>query len=83
LTRIRRVLETEIVKGKLEAYGLTPEEINQCVEGSSDEQLHLLAQASDQILAGGDGGEAVIAALLIVLIVILILYLTNKHVVIN
>jgi hypothetical protein len=83
LTRIQRALETEIVKGKLEAYGLTPEDINQRLEGLSDDQVHMLAQASDRVLAGGDGGEVVIAVLLIVLIVLLILYLTNKHIVVR
>ncbi len=83
LARIQRALELEIVKGKLSAYGLSPDEINQRVEGLSDEQLHLLARASDQILAGGDGGEVVIAVLLIILIVLLILVLTNKHVVVR
>ncbi len=83
LARIQRALELEIVKGKLKAYGLSPDEINQRAEGLSDEQLHMLAQASDQLLAGGDGGEVVIAVLLIILIVLLILFLTNKHVVVR
>jgi hypothetical protein len=83
LTRVQRALEMEIVKGQLAAYGLAPEEINQRLEGLSDEQLHMLAQASDRVLAGGDGGEVIIALLLIVLLVLLILYLTNKHVVIK
>jgi len=83
LTRIQRALETEIVKGKLAAYGLTPEEINRRLEGLSDEQLHLLAQASDQVLAGGDGTGVVIAVLIIVLLVLLILYLTKKQVVVR
>ena len=83
LVQVQRALEKEIVKGQLGAYGLTPEEINQRLEGLSDEQLHMLAQASDRVLAGGDGGEVIIAVLLIILIVLLILYLTNKHVVIK
>jgi hypothetical protein len=83
LAQVQRALETEIVKGQLGAYGLTPEEINQRLEGLSDEQLHMLAQASDRVLAGGDGGEVSIAVLLIILIVLLILYLTNKHIVVK
>jgi hypothetical protein len=83
LTRVQRTLEMEIVKGQLAAYGLTPEEVNQRLEGLSDEQLHMLAQASDRVLAGGDGGEVIIAVLLIILIVLLILYLTNKQIVVK
>jgi hypothetical protein len=38
----------------------------------TDEQIHMLAQASDDVLAGGDGLAVLIALLLIALIVILI-----------
>ena len=82
LTRIQRTLETEIVKGKLGAYGLTSEEINRKLEGLSDEQIHLLAQASDDVLAGGDG-EGVIIVLLILLIVLVAIYVTGHRVVVK
>jgi hypothetical protein len=78
--KIQRALETEIVKEKLKAYGLTPDEIQARIVGLSDEQIHLLAQASDDILAGGDSGGVVIAVLLIILLVLLILYLTGHRV---
>ncbi len=78
---IQRALENEIVKAKLEAYGLTPDEIQARLQGLSDEQIHLLAQASDDILAGGDDGlGVVIAVLIIILLIILILYFTGHHV---
>jgi hypothetical protein len=80
LSVIQRALENELVKAKLEAYGLTQDEIQARLQGLSDEQVHLLAQASNNVLAGGDGGEVLIAVLLIILIVILILYLTGHHV---
>ena len=82
LTRIQRTLETEIVKGKLGAYGLTSEEINRKLKGLSDEQIHLLAQASDDVLAGGDG-EGVIIVLLILLIVLVAIYVTGHRVVVK
>ena len=83
LAQIQRTLELKIVKEKLGAYGLTPEEINQRLEGLSDEQIHLLAQASDNVLAGGDGGEAVIVILLVILIIILIIYVSGHRVVVQ
>ena len=83
LSRIQRALETEIVKEKLKAYGLTPGEIEQKLQGLSDGQIHMLAQASDQVLAGGDGLGVVIAILVIVLLVILILKLSDKSIVIK
>ena len=70
--KIQRALETQIVKSKLEAYGLTPDEITAKLRGMTDEQIHMLAQASDDVLAGGDGLAVLIALLLIALIVILI-----------
>ncbi len=83
MSRIQRALETEIVKEKLKAYGLTPGEIEQKLQGLSDAQIHMLAQASDQVLAGGDGLGVVIAILVIVLLVILILKLSDKSIVIK
>jgi hypothetical protein len=83
ISRIQRALETEIVKEKLKAYGLTPGEIDQKLEGLSEVQIHLLAQASDQVLAGGDALGVVIAILVIVLLVVLILKLSDKTVVVK
>jgi hypothetical protein len=84
MNRIQKVLETQIVMEKLRAYGLTPCEIEQKLEGLSDGQVHMLAQASDQVLAGADDGLGIIIALLvIVLLVVLILKLSDKTVVIK
>ena len=82
LARIQRTLEMEIVKEKLGAYGLTPEEIGQRLERLSNEQIHLLAQASDDVLAGGNG-EGVIVVLLIILIILLVIYVTGHRVVVK
>jgi hypothetical protein len=81
--KIQRALETKIVKSKLEAYGLTPDEITAKLQGMTDEQIHMFAQASNDILAGGDGLGVVIAILLIILIVIVILQLTGHSVIIK
>jgi len=83
LTVIQRALENELVKAKLEAYGLTPDEIRTRLQGLSDEQIHLLAQASDNVLAGGDGVEVVIGILVIILLIILILHLTGHSVIVK
>jgi hypothetical protein len=83
ISRIQAALETKIVTEKLKAYGLTPGEIEQKLQGLSDGQIHMLAQASDQLLAGGDALGVVIAILVIVLLVILILKLSDKTVVVK
>jgi hypothetical protein len=83
LTVIQRALENELVKAKLGAYGLTPDEIQARLQGLSDEQIHLLAQASDNVVAGGDGLGVVIGILLIILLIILILHLTGHSVIVK
>jgi hypothetical protein len=83
LSRIQRALETQIVKSHLEAYGLTAEETRERLRGLSDEQIHLLSQASDRVLAGGDGGGVVVAVLIIILLVLLILYVQNKKIIVK
>jgi len=81
---IQRALETQIVKEKLKAHGMAPDEINSRMQDLTDEQIHLLAQASDAVLAGGDSGLGiVIAILVIVLLVILILKLSDKSIVVK
>ena len=83
INKIRLALENEVVKAKLTAFGLTTEEIQQKLQDMDDQQISLLAQASDDILAGGDGIGMVIGVLLIILLVILILKLMDKSIVIK
>jgi hypothetical protein len=68
---------------KLSEYGLHPDEIKNKLSRMSDDQVHLPAQASDDVLAGGDGMGFVIGVLVIVLLVIVILKLLNKEIIIK
>jgi hypothetical protein len=81
--KIQLALENELVRAKLKAYGLTSDEIEKKLQGMTDEQINLLAQASDDVLAGGDGISFVIGVLVIALLVILILKLSNKTIVVK
>jgi len=81
--KIQVALENELVRAKLIAYGLTADEVNQKLDRMTDEQIHLLAQASDDILAGGDGVGFVIGILVIILLVVLIIKLMDKSIVIK
>jgi len=80
---IQRALENKLVQEKLAAYGLTQEEINAKLQFMTDQQRHLLAQASEKVLAGGDGIGVVIGLLIITLLVIVILKLLDKEIVIR
>jgi len=81
--KIQLALENELVAAKLKAYGFTPEEIRLKLQEMTDDQISLLAQASDDILAGGDGVGLVIGILVIILLVIVILKVSNKSIVIK
>lgn len=83
INKIQKVLEMQIVVDKLQAYGLSPDEVKAKLQSMSDDQLHVMAQASDRLLAGGDGLGVIIAVLLIVLLVVLIMKLLDKKIVIK
>lgn len=83
INQIQKVLESQILTEKLMAYGLSSEEVKLKLQSMSDEQIHLLAQASDRVLAGGDGLGIVIGLLVILILVILVVKLLDKTVVIK
>lgn len=80
---IQKALEEKIVADKLAAYGLSTAEVKAKLENMSSSQLHMLAQASDRLLSGGDGAGLIISVLIIVILVIIILKLLNKKIVIG
>jgi hypothetical protein len=83
ISKIQTVLENKVVTDKLSAYGLSADEIRSKLSQMTDDQVHMLAQASDNVLAGGDGLGLLIGVLLIILLVIVILKLLNKEIVVR
>ena len=83
IEKVQKVLEMQIVADKLQAYGLSAEEVKAKLHSMSDVQLQLMAQASDRVLAGGDGAGFVIAVLVIIILVIIILKLLDKRIIIK
>ena len=83
INKVQLALENEMVKAKLTAFGLTSEEVRLKLQDMDDHQINLLAQASDDVLAGGDGIGVVIGVLLIILLVIVIVKLMDKSIVIK
>lgn len=79
---IRRALENKLVRQKLKDAGLNTQDVDQQLATMNDEQIHTLAHASQDVLAGGDGGalELVITLLIIAVLVILILKLMGKDI---
>jgi hypothetical protein len=81
--KIQRALENKILAEKLKAYGLSTAEVQDKLQSMTDEQVHMLSQASERLLAGGDGLGVIIALLVIVLLVIVILKLLHKEIIIK
>lgn len=80
---IQQALENKLVQEKLKAYGLTSDEVASKISSMTPGQIHMLATASDDVLAGGDGFGALIAVLIIVILIIIILKLMNKQILIK
>jgi len=80
---IQRALESKIVQEKLKAYGLSKEEIEKKLSEMDDQQIHILARASEKVLAGGDGLGVVISLLVIAILVVILLRLLNKEIIIR
>ncbi|RMH01215.1 MAG: hypothetical protein D6699_07025 [Aquificota bacterium] len=83
IAKIKRALESKLLQEKLKAYGLTKEEVEKKLSELSDEQIHMLAKASDRLLAGGDALGAVIAVLVIAILLVILLKLLNKEIIIR
>jgi len=84
LQQIKRVLETKVVKERLEKLGFTTEEIKAKFDALSDQQIHQLAQQIDDLRVGKDEVLGVIIALLVIaILVIVVLQLTGRKVVVT
>jgi len=83
IEKIQLALENKLVQEKLQAYGLSTDEVQDKLSEMTPSQIHLLSQASDGVLAGGDGLGAVIAVLIIIILIIVILKLLGKDIIIT
>ncbi|WP_448583373.1 PA2779 family protein [Thermocrinis sp.] len=82
IKKIQKALEIKIVQEKLKAYGLSKEEVERKLSEMDDQQIHMLAKASERVLAGGDLG-LVIGVLLIAILLVILLKLLNKEIIIR
>jgi hypothetical protein len=79
LGKIQTVLESKLVKQRLQDLGFTADEINARFSQMSDQQIHSFAQQLDDLRVGKDGLGVVIAVLLIIILVIVMINLTTGH----
>jgi hypothetical protein len=83
LQKIQKVLESKMIRDRLNALGFTQDEIQARLSQLNEVQIHRLALKLDEMRVGADGGEIVIALLLIAILVLLIIYLSGHRVVIK
>jgi hypothetical protein len=83
MQKIRQVIETKMVRDRLEALGFSEGEITSRLDRMDDHEVHQLAQRLDQIKAGGDGLGIIIALLVIAILVVILLQITGHKVIIK
>ena len=84
MDNVQRVIESKMVRERLEKLGFTADEVKSRLERLSDQQLHELAQDLDNIkVAGNDGLGIVIALLVIAILIVLFLQLTGHKVIVK
>ncbi|MGH7227815.1 MAG: PA2779 family protein [Nitrospiraceae bacterium] len=83
LRKVQSVLESKVVRQRLEDFGLTPGEINARLARLSDDQLHQLATQIDALTPGGNGLGIIIALLVIAILVVILVYLFGHRITIT
>jgi hypothetical protein len=78
--KIRKFLETKMIRERLHAFGFSQEEIQTRLNRLTDDQIHQVALKLDELKVAGNGAEAVIIVLLIAAIVLLVIYLMGYRV---
>jgi hypothetical protein len=83
ISKIQQVIETKMVRERLEKLGFTQDEVTSRLGQLSDRQIHQLAQNLDDIKAGGDGLGIIIAILIIAILVVVLIKLTGHRVIVR
>jgi hypothetical protein len=83
LQKIQSVLESKVIRQRLEDFGLSQEEISTRLDKLSDDQLHQFATEIDAMIPAGDGLGIVIALLVIAILVVILVYLLDHRIVIT
>lgn len=80
IDKIQKVLETKMLRERLEKLGYAQEEIQKRLNQLSDQQIHQLALKIDDLRVGGNGFEVLVVLLLIGILVGVWLYATGHKV---
>ena len=83
LQKIQEILETKMIRTRLEQLGFSQDEIKARLTQLNDQQIHQLALNLDKIKVGGNGLEILIVVLLIGILVVLYLQYSGRKIVIQ
>ncbi len=83
LERIQKVIELKMVRERLNALGLSQEEIQGRLSQMSNDQVHQLAVKLDELKVGGDDAVTVLIVLVIVAIALLVVYLMGYRLILK
>lgn len=80
LGKIQKILETKMIRQRLDKLGFSQDEIQGRLEQLTGQQIHQLALELDELKVGGDSTTLIIILLLIALGVVLWLWLSGRTV---
>jgi hypothetical protein len=83
LQKIQQILETKMIRTRLEQLGFSQDEIQTRLTQLNDQQIHQLALQMDKIRVGGNGFEFLVIILLIGILVVLFLHYSGRRVVLQ
>ena len=83
LQKIQAVLESKVVRQRLEDFGLTSQEINARLTRLSDDQVHQMATQIDALTPGGNGLGIIVALLVIAILAVILVYLLGHRIVVT
>ena len=83
LEKIQEILETKMIRTRLEQLGFSQDEIQARLTQLNDQQVHQLALNLDKIKVGGNGFEFLVVILLIAIVIVLYLQYSGRKVVIQ
>ncbi len=83
LEKIQEILETKMIRTRLEQLGFSQDEIQARLTQLNDQQVHQLALNLDKIKVGGNRFEFLVVILLIAIVIVLYLQYSGRKVVIQ
>jgi hypothetical protein len=83
ISDVRMALENDLLTERLEALGLSSEEIAKRLENLSPEEHEAVLADIENIQSGGDGTGALISLAILILLILLIIKLMNKEITIK